>query len=176
MSFTLRYFIVLLSLLSIFQGLLAQKVEIEKRISSDEFPAKSIEFLKDSFPDGKRIRYYKEISNTGISFEAKFYYSGTLYSVEFNSIGEWLDTELVIKTSDLDKSILSNISEYLNKRFRSYRIKKLQKQYSAAGIRFEAVVKGIKKGKPDFFEFLFDSEGHYLKDEVIIIENLSNEF
>lgn len=176
MSFTIKYFIVLLSLLSFFQSLLAQKVEIEKRISSDEFPSNSIEFLKDSFPDGEGTRYYKEINSTGINYEAKFEYSGTLYSVEFNTNGEWLDTESLVSINKLDMNILNNMNHYLDKRFSSCKIKKLQKQRSSSGIRYEAVIKGRKKGKPEFYEFLFDSEGHYLQDEIIIFEALSSEF
>lgn len=175
MKFTLKYFLVLLYILC-FLNLPAQKVEIEKRISLNDFPAISSEFLKDSFPDCKDIRYYKQVNSTDISFEAKFNYSGTLYSVEFNPGGEWLDTESVVSFNRLDINILVNINNYLDKRFSSCKIKKLQKQLSASGIRYEAVIKGKKNGKPDFYEYLFDSEGHYLQDEIIIFETMSNEF
>lgn len=161
---------------SIFLNLTAQKVEIEKRISLNDFPAGSIEFLKDSFPDCEDIRYYREENSTGISYEAKFDYSGAVYSIEFNNMGEWLDTESVIKVNELGQNILNNMTHYLDNRFSTFRIKKLQKQLSASGIRFEAVIKGRKNGKADFYEFLFDSEGHYLQDETIIFETLSNEF
>ncbi|MHC1774393.1 MAG: hypothetical protein AB9834_03170 [Lentimicrobium sp.] len=172
---TLKHYLVLL-FFSTFLHLHAQKVEIEKRISFNDFPSVSLEFLKDSFPDCGDIRYYKEVNSSGISYEAKFDYSGTLYSVEFDTIGEWLDTEFVININELEVNILNNINHYLDKRFSSWKIKKLQKQLSASGIRYEAVIKGRKNGKPDFYEFLFDSDGHYLQDEIIIFETLSNEF
>jgi len=175
MKFTLKFFLVLLCFLS-FLNLRAQKVEIEKRISFNDFPPSATEYLKDSFPDIEDIRYYKEANSTSVSFEAKFNYSGTLYSVEFNTNGEWLDTESIISVKTLDNNVLTSISDYLDKRFSSWKIKKLQKQRSSSGFRYEAVIKGSKNGKPDFFEFLFDSEGNYLQDEIIIFETLSNEF
>ena len=175
MKFTLRFFLVLLSFSS-FLNLRAQKVEIEKRISFNDFPARATEYLKDSFPDIEDIRYYKEANSNGISYEAKFNYSGTLYSVEFGTNGEWLDTESVIDNKTLDNNLQTNVDHYLDNRFSSWKIKKLQKQRSASGISYEAVIKGRKNGKPEFYEFLFDSKGNYLQDEIIIFENLSNEF
>lgn len=175
MRYTLKFFLVLLCFSSLLD-LRAQKVEIEKRISFDDFPKSATEYLKDSFPDIEDIRYYKEVNSTGLSYEAKFNYSGTLYSVEFDPKGEWLDTEFIVDNKTLDNNFLTNINHYLDHRFSSWKIKKLQKQRSASGIRYEAEIKGRRHGKPEFYEFLFDSEGNYLQDEIIIFEALSNEF
>ncbi len=154
----------------------AQKVEIEKRIPLSEFPPLAAGFLLDSFPDYRQMRYYKETSSAGISYEAKFEHSGTNYSVEFDPDGQWQDTETLTEFSELGTDVQNNIATSLSQKFDSSKIKKLQKQRSSSGIRYEAVIKGRKNGKPEFYEFLFDAEGHYLSDEIIHFETLSNEY
>ena len=161
---------------SAFHRLSAQKVEIEKRIPLIEFPASAAVFLKDSFPDCKQMRYYKETNSAGIGYEAKFEYAGTTYSVEFDHNGQWQDTETLVELSQLDTFVQNNIASVLSQKFDSGKVKKLQKQRSSSGIRYEAVIKGRKNGKPEFYEFLFDAEGKYLSEEIIIFETLSNEY
>lgn len=162
--------------LSALTRLSAQKVEIEKRIPPSEFPASAAGFLLDSFPDCKQMRYYMETNSAGSSYEAKFEHTGTSYSVEFDLNGQWQDTETLVELSELDAVVQNNIASILSQKFDSSKIKKLQKQRSSSGIRYEAVIKGRKNGKPEFYEFLFDAEGKYLSEEIILFETLSNDY
>jgi len=154
----------------------AQKVEIEKRIDSASFPDKSHEFLKAGFPGMSGAKYYIETNKQGMTFEAKFESDGADYSVEFSSNGEWLDTEMTIPHTDLENSIFENINKSLKHRFDRFTLKKIQHQLSPAGIRYEITVKGRMKGKGELYEFLFDSMGCYLDDQIIEIETYTNEF
>ncbi len=154
----------------------AQKVEIEKRIDGTSFPDKSHEILKAGFPGISGVKYYIETNNQDKTFEAKFEFNGAVYSMEFSSDGEWLDTEMTIPQTDLGNSILENINKTLKHRFDGFTLKKIQHQLSPDGIRYEITVKGRLKGKGELYEFLFNSMGGYMNDQIIEIETFTNEF
>jgi hypothetical protein len=143
-----------------------QKFEKEYRINSKEIPAKSLQIIK-MWNFKKKVKWFAEESNDGKTFEAKVVYKRHSYSIEF---------------SELSTEIQLEIKENLSKKFKKYRIKKVQIQYSGtetaiynevfqlkttherAKINFEIVLKAKKENDYALYEILTDNKGNLIKE------------
>jgi hypothetical protein len=106
-----------------------QKFEKEYRINSNEIPAKSLQIIK-MWNFKKKVKWYIEEGNDGNTFEAKVVYKRHRYSIEFSEEGQILDVEKKVKFSELSDEIQLKIKENLYRKFKKYRIKKGQVQYT----------------------------------------------
>ena len=158
-----------------------QKFEKEYRINSNEIPAKSLQIIK-MWNFKKKVKWYVEESNDGNTFEAKVVYKRHRYSIEFSEEGQILDVEKKVKFSELSDEIQLKIKENLSKKFKKYRIKKVQVQYSGtetaiygevfqlkttherAEINFEIVLKAKKENDYALYEILTDNKGNLIKE------------
>ncbi|MCS5489118.1 hypothetical protein [Algoriphagus limi] len=169
-----------------------KKIEQEKRIKKQDVPELAVEWLEDSFEGRKKVRWYQEISDQGISFEAKFPWKGKFHSVEFDSLGNIQDVEIEIQQNELGAEIESNILSDIASEFSEFRIQRIQRQYSAQSddledffdegemegitIRFEIeFIAKEKSGRQAFWEGLFDQKGKLIsirEVEIRIMDNL----
>lgn len=172
-------------------SLLAQdkKIEKEERIDAEEMPTSS-SFLIERIPEiAKKLRYYYETDGEKESFEAKFKYKGSIFSVEFGKYGKLQDIEVTLKEKQLPKQSLKNIETYLKKNQDRYKIEKIQAQYlpkateknSAEKLllksisfntqppdNYELIVAVKNKGKLKKFELIFDANGQFKSKREII--------
>ncbi|MDG1277404.1 MAG: hypothetical protein P8O16_08995 [Algoriphagus sp.] len=183
-------FIVLFMLVSI--AVLAQdKVEKEERIREKEVPKIAQEWLYDSFEKIKRPKWYKEFSDSGYSFEAKFQYDDHFHSVEFDSLGNILDVEIEIDWSELKEEVRSSIGNYFGEKFKEHKLIKIQIQYSGEeedlkeffdedeneGIltQYEIEFSGIDlSGDSRIWEGTFDSQGNFLAQRIVRVLEMAN--
>lgn len=167
-----------------------EKFEKEYRIKNSGVPAIAVSFIDECFPDS-RIKWYKEESTKGSFFEAKIRQSKTIYSIKFDQQGNLLDTERILTFKDLPVDTQNNIKEFMESRFTSYSIVKLQEQWIAEKnvikslinhenpsghyqINYELEIKG-KSGKDiDFFEFLFSQKGKFVREYKMVQKNINN--
>lgn len=158
-----------------------QKFEKEYRINSNEIPAKSLQIIK-MWNFKKKVKWFAEESNDGKTFEAKVVYKRHSYSIEFSEEGQILDVEKKVKFSELSREIQLEIKENLSKKFKKYRIKKVQIQYSGtetaiynevfqlkttherAKINFEIVLKAKKQNDYALYEILTDNKGNLIEE------------
>ncbi|MGC6431916.1 MAG: hypothetical protein ACON5F_12800 [Jejuia sp.] len=105
------------------------KDEKEERIPDTEFPAKAINYFNIISQDVKYLKYYKETDGDKKSFEVKFKYNKEHYSVEFDTLGNLEDIEIVIKKKHIPKDIYRTISDHFNQNFKKFTLVKVQKQY-----------------------------------------------
>jgi len=187
----MKWFIVILSLLSTL-SLIGQEVktEIETRIKGDQIPQNSLNWVETTFPERKRLKWYSENNNNKMTFEAKFKYSGSRYSVEFDKEGSIEDVEVNVKLKDIQEDISGAISKTLNN-FEKYRIVKIQEQWTAkssdllqkalieqnkslATIRYEIEFRAIIEGIDGFWEGLFDTKGALLQRSRIALRPTDN--
>lgn len=174
-------FILVLFLLIAPLGMAQNKYEREFRIRKSQFPAKAYDLIQDKISDAKRLRYYKEIDSTKISFEAKFKKDRLWYSVEFDEQGALEDIEILIKPVDIPADVLAKIQRYLDREYTKYKIKRLQQQYRATpqvsvektikdafqnlmlpSLNYELIVAGKQDRSYLQFEILFDAQGNFL--------------
>lgn len=166
-----------------------EKIERESRIRSSEVPEPAKEWLCDSFEELKRVRWFLESSQNGISYEAKFHYNGDYHSVEFNSSGIVEDVEIEIRQSRVPKEVWNEISSYFDAEFNQVKIEKIQIQFSGSisdledffdenereGIltRYEIVFQG-RSSSWGLWEALFDSTGKFISKIKVKIRTNDN--
>ncbi|TFV97353.1 hypothetical protein E4S40_01475 [Algoriphagus kandeliae] len=174
------------------KGFSQKKIEQEKRIKKQEVPELALEWLEDSFEGRKKVRWYLEISDQGISYEAKFPWNEKFHSVEFDSLGNIQDVEVEIQQQELEKDTESNILSFLQSEYSEFRIQRIQRQYSGNAddledffdegelerltIRFEIeYIAKDRSGNQAFWEGLFDQNGNLISKrevEIRIMDNL----
>lgn len=160
------------------------KFEKEYRIDTENVPAIALQFITNcSFT--KKVKWYKEESQDGISFEAKTKYQKHKFSIEFDTTGHILDVEKKLKTKQLSSSNQNVIEKALSASFEKYKIVKLQEQWTgneetlleliqkneSSGlyqVRYEIVVKGKKDGSKNLYEVLLDTTAKVLNISKII--------
>ncbi len=114
-------------------AVLAQnKYEREHRIKKSQFPEVALQFISEKLEGARRIRFYRELDSTKVSYEAKFKKDRLHYSVEFDKEGTLEDIEIEIRELDIPNEALARIKEDLGNRFRTHRIRKIQQQYAPA--------------------------------------------
>jgi hypothetical protein len=171
-------------------GLSQSKYENEKRIRQEAVPPKALTFSQ-KIAFNKRIKWYKEVSQQGISYELKTKYKGLRYSIEFDTTGQIQDVEKTIKLKSLDQKTAATIEKSLKAQFQKYKIIKIQKQWvsdpstlvelieynttqQAFDLKYELVLKGLKDGHKDYFEVLIDANGVIEQILQIVQRNSAN--
>jgi hypothetical protein len=153
----------------------AQKFEIERRVSAKDIPAGIPELLEERFPERRRVKYYKEQSDQGLFFEAKFCLEKSLFSVKFFPDGSLKNIERKIPFKAIPADIAANMQEGLEGYFLRSRIVKVQEQLeNSLVVGYEMEIKGKSKDHLGLFEAYFDSSGN-LKN-IRTIENPPNDF
>ena len=157
------------------------KYEREFRIRKSQFPEKAFALLNEEIQNAKRVRYYKEIDSSKVSYEVKFKRERLFYSIEFDSSGKLEDVEILIKEEEIPNSSFEAIKAYLKGYFNKFRIRKIQQQYSLAAfgtvsntlknafqnlidpkINYELIVGGSTADGFQDYEILFDADGNFI--------------
>lgn len=128
----MNYKSILIFILILFLGQVSTaqtKNEKEDRITLQELPNLVQTTIKALPKNCKRIRFYKETDNEKISYEVKFKFKKTYYSIEFNALGHIEDIEVTTKFKNVNTAISSKITTYLAINFIQHRFIKIQKQY-----------------------------------------------
>lgn len=162
------------------------KNEQEERIPASEFPKITQNYFNIISQDVKYMKYYKETDGNKTSFEAKFKYKKEHYSVEFDTLGNLEDIEIVIKEKHIPKKVNTVISEYFNSNFKKTSIVKIQKQYINSTKKsdkqfiehiikwpynkhthFEIIAEIKTKEKHELREFTFNRQGELEKSRKV---------
>lgn len=168
-----------------------KKIEKEEGIDREEMPEDAF-FLIDKIPQkANRLRYYYQTDGEEESYETKFKFKRSIFSVEFGKDGKLEDVEVILKEKQLPKQTLQNIQTYLEKNHERHKLEKIQAQYLPNSVsessaeklflkslsfhtqqpdNYEIIVAVKNKGKLKKFEMLFDKNGQF-KNEREIIRN-----
>lgn len=162
------------------------KNEKEDRIHASEFPEKTSTYFNTISQDVKYLKYYKETDGSKKSYEVKFKYRREHYSVEFDTLGNLEDIEVVIKKKHIPKEIKAVILRYFENNFKKTTLVKVQKQYvnttkntDKQFIRhilekpfnkhthFEIIAEIKTKKIHELREFTFDRNGKFEKSRLV---------
>lgn len=166
----LRSFFLLIAFMGLSISMIcAQKVEIEKGISREQFPEGALAYIEERFDLLKRIKFYRELANDSITYEAKFLWRDYWYSVKFYPDGNLLDVEKKIKFQSTPKVLREKIEEQWRRDFKKFKVIKCQEQKSAAGLRYEIEVKGKGEKKTAYYEYLFEADGSFVSRSKIML-------
>jgi hypothetical protein len=106
------------------------KNEKEERVSVSEFPEVAHSYFNGISNQVKHIKFYKETDSVKYSFEAKFKLNKLYYSIEFDTIGNLEDIEIIIKEKRIPKLVFKNMMSFFNSNFDKVHIIKIQAQYT----------------------------------------------
>lgn len=171
-------------------GTAQTKFEKEVRIKPSEVPETALSFI-NSFEFDKKVRWYKEYGFDNTSIEAKTKFNRKRYSIEFSKKGVFEDLEIQIDWKKIPTELKQKIDAYLNSKFELYAVEKIQSQYlgepeqvrqyvindsslNDITINYEIVLNTKVDGTFKKFEFLFSSDGHYIKSIEIALKNRDN--
>src|SRR5690606_9432526 len=122
------------------------------------------------------IHWYYEENLTGNSVEAKLTFRKKKYSIEFDTLGNLQDVEILINWAEIPKKVQNNITSNLDSVFTVSKIKKIQIQYignNAALLdlakkqftnreyttNYELIVVGKKDTQKKLYEVVFSQNG-----------------
>jgi hypothetical protein len=190
----LRKILVLFLLIIVFgkvtTALGQEKFEREFNIQAAEAPAPARVFI-DNCDFDRKIKWYKEESQEGISFEAKTKFSGNWFSIEFDTLGVVEDVEKKVSKRELDLPEIEKINIALSDKFSKFKITKIQKQWKASAkdlqsliftgsaqgafdLAYEVVVRGKSEKHWHTYEVLINPCGEVLKILKIVRRNTDN--
>ena len=166
------------------------KFEKETRIEKFQVPDQAVAFIDSCFVR-KKVKWYREESQEGVSIEAKAKLGNHLYSIEFDTLGCIQDVEKKIPFNSLERGIKEPITQTLSEKFSSYRIQKTQVQWQATNstlqalvqsglpasdfsVKYELIVKGRDDQGSGYFEMLFNDRGLLEKTYRIIDRPTAN--
>jgi hypothetical protein len=174
---------ILVSLLMVYffsvESFAQTKFEREYRITRSEAPLTAVSFI-DSCNFSGKIRWHAEESQDGKTFEAKTKHLNYRYSIEFDTNGVLQDIEKEVGFNELEKSVKDAATKALGDLFISYKVRKIQIQWSGKReilfellknghsdqsytTQYEIVVKARKEGFSSYFEVLLDASGNAVK-------------
>lgn len=166
------------------------KQEREYRLKIQKVPIAARQFV-DSIQSKKKIHWYYEENLTGNSVEAKLTFRKKKYSIEFDTLGNLQDVEILINWAEIPKKVQNNITSNLDSVFTVSKIKKIQIQYignNAALLdlakkqftnreyttNYELIVVGKKDTQKKLYEVVFSQNGAVNGISEIIFKNTDN--
>jgi Putative beta-lactamase-inhibitor-like, PepSY-like len=132
--------------------LLISLMGYSQEITPEKFPAAVKETFAKKFPAATYVKYQIKKKD----FEVAFKDNGVGMSANFNSKGEWLETETVMIESDLPKEVLTSVAT----NFVGFMITEVTKTEGPDKVlNYEM---NLKKGK-ECYEVKFSPKGEILK-------------
>lgn len=166
------------------------KYEREYNLEKEKIPGIAKTFIESCCPNSK-VKWYGEESLKGLSIEAKIYYKGSLYSIEFDTSGHIQDVEKKIGLHDIPENTRLAIVNKLDSVFSKHKINKIQVQWMGSDlalyeliekensalphtINYEIVVKGEKDKSTRMYELQFSIKGTVISVLEIVQRNTDN--
>lgn len=164
------------------------KIEVEKRVKFDVVPIKARNFINE-IPSLKHLKWIKEISEEGTHFEAKFK-KQRRYSVEFDSLGNLLDVEVLLSNQKNEIKFLEVLNQEFNRL--PFVILKIQEQWTAnhskdlkqsivkeenieiVAVNYEIELKVKGENEIEFYELLLNNELKVIRKRLIEKPNTDN--
>ncbi len=120
----------------------------------NDVPAKVKTAFEQKFPNATKISWDKENAN---EWEAQFKMDGKEYSANFDSEGNWKETEYKISKSDIPAAVKST----LDKEYNGYKVEEAEVSETANGKVYEFE---LEKGNSDM-EVAISLDGKIVKKE-----------
>ena len=179
--------VLLLFICGVHKSYTQDKFEKEYRIKKEAVPKDAVAFV-NALDFKNKIKWYKEESMTGYSYEAKTNHRGIHYSIEFDSLGKIEDIEYKISFADVPAEARKTMESHFTNSFQKWEMVKTQvhlvgtpqaliESIRQGGIppavftKYELVVNGRMANKSKLMEYLFTENGHLERTSKIIQKN-----
>ncbi len=125
-----------------------------------DVPANVISAFGQKFPTAQKVKWDKE---NATEWEAEFKMDNKEYSANFNTDGQWMETEYEISTSEIPEAV----NEALNTYYQGYKVEEAEISETANGQVYEFEIKKDKEK----MEVAFNTDGSLVKKEAKEKEN-----
>ena len=137
--------------------LLISLMGYSQEITAEKVPAAVKEAFAKKFPAVTDVKYQMEKTDYKIAFKDK----EVGMSANFNSKGEWLETETIMIESDLPKEVLTSVAT----NFTGFMITEITKSEGPDNVlNYEMILKKDKEG----YEVKFSPKGDILKKTPLL--------
>lgn len=147
-----------------------QKIEKESRVSEEFIPGKALEFINDLNLNDK-VKWFKEKTTGRDSYESKFKEGGAFYSVEFDTLGNVEDVEVIQKKRNLSQQERTVLKEGMLKEFEKFKWVKIQRQYVGDEYKLKRIITEKEELIQPNFEVEIEamtSEGGWKMYEILL--------
>lgn len=131
---------------------------------NNKTPKQVLNGFSKKFPTAKSVKWDKENET---EWEAEFKMDGIKYSANFDTDGNWKETEHKVKASEVPKEIKTALTTA----FPDSKIESIEASNTKSGRFYEFM---IEKGETDM-EIVIDSKGNIVKKEVKDEEDSDND-
>lgn len=173
-------------LISVFGFGQVKKMERETRAKKSEVPPKALAFI-DSISTEIKPKWFWEGIMFPTSYEAKFKFNNAKYSIEFDTLGNLEDVEILTKYQDLPQHVINSVDGNLLEIYEKSKITRVQTQWSGAEsdilvvfnekfsfdpaqltVRYEIELKLKQEGRWRLEEWTVDSKGKIISQLVVV--------
>ena len=120
-----------------------------------DVPANVRSAFEQKFPNAQKVKWDKENAN---EWEAEFKIDNKEYSANFNTSGQWMETEYEISTSEIPAAV----NQTLSMDFAGYKVVEAEISETAAGKLYEFEIKKDKEK----MEVAISPDGKLMKEEA----------
>lgn len=124
-----------------------------------KIPAEVTDAFKTRYPHAEKVSWKDNLTN----FEAQFTLNGYQMNADFNSKGEWLDSERKIKFEELPATVQDGFSKSKYADWEKNDIIELDKNGDALQYRIS-----VKKSSVQKKYLFFDTNGKLLRDAITL--------
>ncbi len=124
-----------------------------------KIPAAVTEAFKARYPHAEKVAWKDEIT----SFEARFTLNGFAMTADFNSKGEWQNSEKKIKFTDLPAAVNDGFKKSKYADWETTNIVEIDKNSESLQYRIE-----VKKSAVQKKYLFFDTNGRLIRDAITI--------
>lgn len=105
------------------------KNEIEKSVKKKEVPNSVMDWFKDSYEKGKKVKWFYQTDGEKEVYEAKLIHQNKNHSVEITPDGKVVNIEILIDFYETESKAKQQIETYLTSNYTKFKINKIQVQY-----------------------------------------------
>ncbi len=168
---------ILILLLLMCKSIFAQ----EKRAKKTEIPDKMTDFIKKTYPNHSKLKFYKELKNDTLHFESTFCSNKNEYTLSFDKIGNLEEIEVTLSFEKIPVEIKQKIKNYLKNNFLTFKIKKTQEVDLKGVLLYEFAIKAKRKTEKKttekgFYEIYFDRNGDFIKIGILKLNTIQSLF
>ncbi|WP_424963409.1 hypothetical protein [Ekhidna sp.] len=162
-----------------------KKMEKETKLKNNEVPILLKQMINEFMNEAKKVSYFMEETNNKKSYEVKFQFKKSFYSIEFDDSVKLEDIEVLINKNEMEPAAFEAVTNHLST-YEKFKIEKIQKQFSSENrtdeevlrqalnegvgdiIRYEIEASIKSDGEWKALELLFSSDGAFISEKEII--------
>jgi hypothetical protein len=148
----------------------------EKKIKKEKVPANIQNYIKKNYPDGHKIRYFKEQHQDTVLYVARLRTKKERLVMEFFENGELYEIEREEEFENLPASTQAAIQKDLVSRFHQFHILKVEFVNPHMKTEHELTIKAKTEQGTQFLEVFYDEHGSFIRMSELKLKAIQTMF